>query len=149
MNNKESALEHLEPVKRWLEKCHCNNVKKVRIRIGKKEWAGCYYDRTSNYQAGMMIVVQGRKTVNDTYTTRHFYLLGARPKHRRSERECYPYEGQDWYVSSYIEEIKPQFAEFHPFGISFQLGCWDVPDCKIDDHEPKPYKRIPLIVEYL
>lgn len=53
---------------------------------------------------------------------------------------------REWFVAGYYasENIKPEYSEFNPFGAWFRLSPWTCSDEKIDQHEPRPYKRTPV-----
>lgn len=76
-------------------------------------------------------VYAGARYADDLCADR-LYLIGRPPAYyARKVRDCglwiskyrYRVDGvaADWYVSGYIEEIKPEFAAYHPFGANFYL----------------------------
>lgn len=148
----------------WLiNQCHAFDVQDVRVQIGSEKWEGCRYKQTFEYQIGMDAVSRGEKKAGDKYTEEGFYLLGSLPKDYNKFRRrgpdgmdehylCFPFEDTDWYVAGYMlkENMKLENAPSHPFGISFMVRPWRVPDGKrIDSYARKPYTRIPLIVTTL
>ena len=127
---------------------------------------GAYYCFTGEYTADMMGCQRGEHKPGDTYEEWRYYLLGKQPrgaKHMlrvhdglREHRIIYKLgdDTGDWYLSSYMQEpIKPEFAQYHPFGPSFQLGRWPHEKFgqRIDHYDPKPgmRERVPVRVETL
>jgi hypothetical protein len=142
----------------WLTECKCHDVKPVNVRIGDEIWVGCYYKRTLEYTASMDAVTRGDKKAGDTYTEESIYCLGKLPKAKLKRNKpnpsaavCFPYNGHDWYIAAYMpkENLHEGNASFHPFGISFILRPWDIPNSKIDDYERKPYTRQEMRVSFL
>lgn len=81
------------------------------------------------------------------------YVVGQKPKEMKKAGLCYTVSGdaREWYLCGYIDEIAPEFAAFHPHGANFLLGPWEIegkPNSKVDDYEPRPYKRFPLVINY-
>jgi hypothetical protein len=126
------------------------DVRACRVTIGKKSWEGAYYVRICHWHTGQDAVARGEHKDGEEYLELAFYVSGIVPDHKHT---CYPYEGKDWYIGSYSEPkipIKPEHEEYHPFGHSFQIFPWNVPDgTKIDTYERHRYKRIPMTVEWL
>jgi hypothetical protein len=95
----------------------------------------------------------GKAKAGDKYTETMVYCVGKLPKCKFNKqgrikhdaKVCFPnpYDGLDWYVAGYAQEIKPEHDCYNPFGKNFLLRPWDLPE-KIDAHEPKPYTRIPI-----
>jgi len=127
---------------------HLSNIKPVSVTISGVTYEGAEYDRTNTYTAEMDGVRRGQFKAGDTYTDHAIYLVGALPAYRlRSNKTCFTFEGdaRDWYIASYMkaENLSPQNAEFHPFGVTFMLMPWDLPSGeKIDHYEEKPYVRV-------
>jgi len=141
----------------WLvNECNCHDVRPVRVTIGEQSWEGCYYKQTLEYQIGMDAVSRGDKKAGDKYTEEAIYVIGKLPKVKYNKRGkvdldakvCFPLNGVDWYVSGYMleENFKPENRQFHPFGVSFILRPWNIPNEAIDKYEQKKYLRIPLIL---
>lgn len=137
----------MQTVSQWLSAMpHIRNVQEVTITIGKSTWHGAQYESVGHYTADMDAVRWGKKKAGDEYVNTMIYLVGTKPNHRRT---CYKFadDARDWYCASYMlpENMKPEFAQFHPFGVTWQLAPWDIegqPESKIDDHEEKPYQRM-------
>lgn len=133
----------------WLERdCGAWGVRVCKVTIGNQSWDAAFYRQTFKYQEGMMAVSQGLKKVGEEYTIERFYCLGKLPSCYRPEGICFPFENYDWYVAAYADEkcLQAPFNRFHPFGISFILAPWDIPNETIDKHANKPYRRIPMTV---
>jgi hypothetical protein len=119
----------MSTVKEWLESCGCTDVLPIRVTIEKEEFEGCQYTQRGE---------QNR-----------LYLLGNLPKVKHptgrkhpKDHVCFTCEGKDWYVAYYMlkENLKPEFAEHHPFGPAFGVFQWNVPE-PIDQYEKyKKYK---------
>lgn len=132
----------------WLESCGLVNVAPCKVTIGKQVFEGAYAERVNYYQPGMDAVTRGERRVGESYLTRYFYLLGHLPKtYQKSSHECYVWEGNphEWYVGSYSTDVSDK--GFHPFGHSFMVMPWDCSG-KVDDHAEKPYRRVPMVVEW-
>jgi hypothetical protein len=92
----------------------------------------------------MGAVTDGRFKAGDKYTEQRIYVVGALPKTYRGPKRnkyprgkvCWPFEGQEWYVTGYYEEEN----DGNPFAVKFILGPWDVGGT-IDEYEPKKYMR--------
>ena len=137
---------------KWLLDCGCTDIKPVTVHIGEEAWHGARYKKTHTYTAEMDCVRDGRHKVGNTYTER-IYCIGKLPikllrsgKPKPDAKVCFPFEEKDWYVAGYIQDIKPQFEQFHPFGVNFILAPWDIPGEKIDHYEEKPYTRVSMDV---
>lgn len=144
-------------LKEWLEKCGCLEVQPVTVIIDGESWPGCRYKKEFEYAAGMGCVSDGRHKAGEKYTEEFIYCLGDQPRpesckrlkrNKYIENICFPFEGLDWYLAGHMQlkDIKPEFAEFHPFGINFLLKPWDIPNETIDRYEEKPYDRFPMTV---
>lgn len=59
----------------------------------------------------------------------------------------------EWYVAGYYpahtgrtpqinKDCKPEFSQYHPFGMDWLLMEWDIADQKIDSYARVPYKRV-------
>src|SRR5690606_35498138 len=70
-----------------------------------------------------------------------YYVLGEKPKYMN--RGVLTIAGRDWYCAyhSTQESLKPDYEKYHPFGHSWGLFCWSVPNEAIDKYEDKPYNR--------
>jgi hypothetical protein len=143
MNNNNLIPKLIE----WLSNCRCENIKPVRVTIGKQSWIGCQYDQILEYTQGMLCVCNGEHKAGEKYTENKIYLIGALPKAKNRQFVCFPFQGQDWYVAGYIAEIKEGFKNFHPFGSNFLLSPWNIPNIAIDAGEAKPYIRMAMTVE--
>ncbi len=141
----------LTQVKQWLEECGCTEVQPVSVTFyGREIRHGCRYrDKPTaappgSPRAGQVDIPELR-----------YYLLGEIPKkykhgsvHVTRSVFSLPADARDWYVSCYITSIDPQFKTYHPFGISFCLGCWDhnrLGD-RVDTHQHKKAERLPAVI---
>lgn len=142
----------LADLRAWLESCRnpCYDVRPIRVQIGRQTWEGCEYKQDCD----------GRHpgAPNQApYTIHALYLLGALPpSYRRSSKECYPWQGTDWYIAGHTpmpdqdRRTQAQKEQYSPFGACFYLHPWKVPGGEsIDQYEEKPYRRLPMTVEYL
>jgi len=146
-------------VKQWLERdCRCFDVRPCIVEIAGERWENAaQYSQTFTYTEGMDCVRDGRKKAGDTYTETRIYVVGNLPKVKHPKNRkypidgvCFPYREQDWYVACYISADRLKgFEHAHPLGANFILCPWDIPNSKIDDGEPKPYKRFLMIVRFL
>lgn len=139
----------------WLESLRdmCE-VRPVEVTIKGTTYQGCEY-----WQRAMP--PKGSRTEGQEYVIHALYLLADRlPKcYARSSHVCFPRlnDGREWYIAGYSSELIPRKpgkcpdpATFQPFGPAIYLHPWDVPGGeKIDYHEEKPYRRVPLEVRYL
>jgi hypothetical protein len=130
-----------------------DNIRDVRpcqVTIGKTAYFGARYTAIEHYQPGMQAVTNGQKQVGDTSESDRFYLLMDKlpPSYTRRPKPVYVFDDKEWYVSSYFDQDEQN--EQHPFGKMFMLGAWEVPNGeKIDHHDRKPRKRMPVTVEYI
>lgn len=139
-------------VTRWLEALpHIINAKPVTVRIGRETFEGAEYEAVGRYESSMTGVQSGEHKAGEEYTNRYIYLVGTLPASYRSRKAtCYNFAGdsRDWYVCCYMDaaNLKPQFVPFHPFGQTFMLAPWEVPDgTAIDRYESKPYTRVAAV----
>jgi len=129
-----------QTVKEWLEGLQvsdpCTNVESVAVTI--------------HVSSKKTLTFEGAR-----YTQRgqeRFYLLGDCIKNelRRRNKSCFTFDNGEWYVATYSikDNITPANAEFHPFGPTFLLMKWEVPDgTKIDEYEEYPYDRLAMTVK--
>lgn len=125
---------------------HVKNVSACRVTIGKQAWEGARYTQVHKYTSDMQGVQDGRFKAGDEYERVAIYLIGKRPD---LKRHCFPFDGHDWYIACHTDPSKPiapEHQQYHPFGHSFVLMPWDLPN-SIDQYEPKPYHRIPMTVD--
>lgn len=105
----------------------------ISVKIGKTTYEGAaFWRRNTGF--------------NRDYVESGIYLLGDVPaSYKRSRRVVYNFgSSHEWYVACWAtKEIvnNPEFSEYHPFGIWFQLRPWR--NGKIDEFSYTPYKRIP------
>lgn len=104
---------------------HIRNVAPVVLYLDGRRYEGAAYDDDG-----------GAK----------WYFIGALPpSYRRSSRTAYVIGGADYYIACYMPaaRITPQYAPYHPFGETFMLCRWNVPDGgAIDKYEVRPYNRV-------
>ena len=137
-------------VVQWLEANKCYDVRAVTVKIGAETFSGASYRQDCTPPQGARNVA--------VYTQEAIYLVGKLPKVyvRNRHKVAFTIAGgnREWYVASYMPEdkggkqadlIPSEFAEFHPFGASFQLMPWSV-DGKVDDGEPRLYTRVAITV---
>jgi hypothetical protein len=127
-----------------------NNVKNVRacqVAIGKTVYIGASYTAIDEYKADMQAVINREKKVGDTSESDRFYLLMDKlpPSYTRRPKPVYVIDGKEWYFASYFDQADDN--EQHPFGKMFILAAWDLPE-KIDQHDRKPRRRMPVTVDY-
>ena len=138
---------------------HIRAVDACVVTIGGEERPAARYTQRSTPPAGAR---------NPTpYESLRFYVLGelpavvrSTPARRHGSGICFPYAGEEWYVGGgYTNHLlKPfgkatggtEFAKQNPLGEWFSLDRWIVPGGeKIDHHDTRPYRRVPLSVRYL
>lgn len=151
MPNAQAVVEHLRP--------HCQVVRPVRLTFdGKQVIEGAYYEQECTPPEGARnpepYVRQGFQLVEPPKcyvkrTKREPKLIGT-PIVIIAHKVCFVLEGMDtpheWYVASYyLGEVNEQ----QPLGQNCLLGAWSIEGEKIDDYEPKPYRRVPVKVEFL
>lgn len=120
----------------------------MRVEITNEHWFGVHYVTQHEYQADMMACQRGDKQPGDKYTSEQVYLLGERPKVNqkpspRHNKVCYrDLNGIDWYLATYMsgDAIKSSYLENHPFGASFVVRPWNLPE-PIDHYERHPRNR--------
>lgn len=102
------------------------------LTIGKKQYVAARY--TSRFDAPKGCANPG------PYEREMVIAIGEKPK----GKTVFVLEGStfEWFVSSYMtkERMTPANAEFHPFGMTFQISPWDVGG-KVDDGE-KTLERV-------
>jgi hypothetical protein len=144
-------MNTVSKVAEWLSTLpHVADVHPVSVTIKGKVYHGARYKQTVPIAPGCPAYARGERA----HIAEHMYLLGELPAHyRRSTKACYAIEGDDreWYVSSYFQDDVmvhgSKFKLHHPFGNTFMLSPWAVPDGgKIDQYEPRPYARVPLTI---
>jgi hypothetical protein len=116
---------------------NCRDVHAVRVTMAR-------------IQAGQQLTYEGAQYV-DTDDQPRLFLLGDLPKHKlRRPHTCYVIDGIDWYVACFMssERLAMRIAgrpeDFHPFGPTFILLPWSLPE-PIDKW--KPYDRVPTIIQ--
>lgn len=145
----------------WIDECSSDsaryfNIRTVHVVIGQETWPGVWYEEELQYQPGMDCVTRGQKKAGDKYYEECIYCVGDLPKPYRGPKRnkypkgnvCFPFQGREWYVSGYMpkDNLKPENLQYHPFGVTFMLRPWNIPNSKLDDDERKPYNRIPMKV---
>lgn len=155
MSDEKTAHE----VAKWLRSLHrIINIQPVCVTLeGLPPYYGAMYRRMGTYTEGMGACTHGitlkdgsrvvKKPGEDYTENRTIYLVGRGPQGRKWKKVALTADGQEWYFSSYIikENIKPEHKEFHPFGETFMIAEWEVPDgSKIDHYEEQPYRRVPM-----
>lgn len=135
----------------WLESCGGFDVRPCRVAIGKATYVAARYKQTLRTPENSPAWNRGERE----YTRESIYCIGERPSaYKRSSKTYFRFIGdsQDWYVCCYCPaEVShdPKYAAHHPFGASFILAPWDVPDgTGIDYYAPRPYTRIGASVNY-
>jgi len=122
----------------WLKQCEMKDVRPAKVIIGEETFEAAIYDNPR------------------TSLTGGIFCLGNLPKpYAKNSNTCFRFEGSDydWYVAAYYPEIKKhkqadvQASEFHPFGATFILAKWDVPNSSIDDGQKHPRHRVQAILQ--
>jgi hypothetical protein len=124
--------EQISKLVGWLRSTGAKQVSGCVVKIGKHTFAAARYLDKQHKEA-------------------HIYAIGMLPK-TMERKTCFPFDNQEWFRAGYIkpEGIKPEFAEYHPFGANFILMPWQVPSGEaIDKYEQKPYRRVPMTVSAL
>jgi hypothetical protein len=130
-----------QAIAQWLESpaCKAQNIRPCVVGIAVESnlggtWPACEYT-----QNGCLRI----------------YAVGELPKlYKGKGNVCFTRHGVDveWFVSSYYKPTDTENVQaFQPFGANFLLSPWidsANPGGRIDDQD-KPYKRYPLIVQYL
>lgn len=144
-------------VAEWLDSLpNVTGVRPCVVTLGKEKFEGASYVSRLQYSASMDVVRRGERKEGEACYRRNIYLVGSLPRDKkRGLKVCFPYEGQDWYVTCYYQGSdnpaeEERVKEYHPFGHTFVLGPWDVPDgSAIDDGERKPYRRVSMTIDFL
>ena len=137
-------------VAEWLKSLpNVSAVHPCRVAIEKETWEGAWYQRTGTWRAGMQGVQNGTHKEGETYEDTFLYLVGHLPKVAKRKKCCYVFGTLEWFVASYSNDKPPLVTPYHPFGNSFQLKPWSIPNSKVDDGERSPYRRVPMTVEWL
>lgn len=129
---------------------HCRQIRPVVVRIGREVFEGARYQQGHEYTRDMQECRSGIAKPGDVSWSDFFYLLGELPKcYQRRKSTCFTLGDETWYVATHAPKvIRPQFAEYHPFGQWFMLGLWTL-DEAIDKYDRYKHERIPLVVEGL
>jgi len=100
------------------------------------------------------VTIRNEKYIGARYTSKHhgdyefLYLLGTLPKCYIRQRKTvfrFDYDSRDWYVACYWQQ--DQLSRFHPFGKTFMISPWSVPDrTRIDQYERYTYTRVPATI---
>lgn len=130
-------------VARWLRSLGKTEVKPCRVTFTHK-------GKGEDKVRGPLDGASYKNTVSDATT---IYLVGEVPRWLPIRHVCYPYQGQEWFVSCYMDAknfrtLDTSKQQYHPFGLSFQVSPWTLPEA-IDHWETKPYARISMEVQYL
>lgn len=135
----------------WLTSLpHISDVRGCRLTICGRVFDAARYSQTFEHPSG---------EYND-----RFYVVGERPKKLKENKlvpdEMYeskynlkfPNDDGDWYTACHMDNynIKPEFAEFHPFGANFLLGRWphEQFNQRIDHFDAKKRERLPVEVQW-
>ncbi len=124
-------MNNISDVVKWLTDLGHLEATPVQVTLNKEKYDGVSY-------------------INHADLTRVIYIAGRTlPKeYKRSTSVCYDDStGQEWYVSGYIEFIKPEHREYHPFGPNFMLRIWPKEFKSIDYGLNHKYKHYPFAVE--
>lgn len=147
----------------WLASTHhTRNVQPVRVTVNRggkpAVFYGARYTQVGVYSRGMMAVTHGDKQEGDEYTDERIYLVGEVPKFAKETTRVFgeyeskhvfrlPGDDADWYLACYAERFEPWQAQYHPFGLSWMLGRWNVPGGDPIDEFGPTRKRVELAVE--
>src|SRR6266576_573837 len=88
------------------------------------------------------VTYQGTRCAGEHHGNNEFlYLLGTLPKcylRRRKTVFRFDYDSHDWYIACYWQQ--DQLSRFHPFGKTFMISPWNVPEgTRIDQYERYTY----------
>lgn len=148
MPTKASSWQPEEVVKTLRE--HAPDVFDVRpcwVKIRRTVYPACQYSQQrANLNTG------------EDYTQTMIYCCGLLPAdYLRSSRIVFISGGEERYVAAYWPQKRnahqktPNVGDpgsaYHPLGAMFLLTVWDAPE-KIDQYEPRPYKRVPITITF-
>jgi hypothetical protein len=135
-------------LQRWLEQHGCQDVVPVEVTIKGTTYLGCRYQQARRHTPGTRAFREGLRT----YTQEAIYLLGKLPAvYVRSSRVVFVVEGDDreWFVASWVtQEVarSGEYAHAHFNGeATFQMMP-SVHEGSLDEHEERPYARIPAVI---
>lgn len=119
------------------------------VTIGRQTFHGARYRESFAYLHDGRDSTGRTFKAGDRYMRESIFLVGALPAaYQRRAKTCFRLIGdsRDWYITCYATEETARdsrYAEYHPFGQTFIISPWDVPDgTAIDHYEPKPYTRV-------
>lgn len=117
----------------------------MQVRIGRQSYPAALYTSTMTVSPGCRAYEAGQRSYQQTM----IYCAGPLPSAKRRGNVAFTIDGdaRDWYVACYATQEaaeNPQYAEFHPFGQSFQLAPWDIADSRIDQYARVPYRRVAI-----
>lgn len=130
---------------------HIHDVKPCTVTIRGGIYSAARYKQTTPNDPSTPAYKRG-----ELAATREFiYCVGMLPVVVRNRNVVFMIDGEpaEWYVACYAGEVKQRkqtvqpVNEYHPFGNSFMLAPWDVPDGKRIDHYARaPYVRVATTV---
>jgi len=142
-------------VANWLKGLpHIHGVEPCTVIIGDVKYPAARYRSTTKLDPSTRAYQEGKRTATSTM----IYCVGMLPKaYCQSTHKAFTGIDQyEWYVACYSgvlskhNQAKQLASEYHPWGNSFQLSPWDVPDGQaIDHYERVPYKRLAVQVNML
>ena len=130
----------------WLKNLpHIKDVQPVTVTLGTHTFYGAQCTVVAQYAWSMRCVQEGTHKEGESYETVHLELVGRVPKFKKAN-VCFPYNGNEWFVSCYYDGS--EMNHFHPCGPQFSIREWNIPGEKIDKYELHPYLRVPMTVTY-
>jgi hypothetical protein len=138
-------------VARWLSQYrHLRDVALLSVTIRGKVYFGAAFTNVQPYTERDPAVLDGRRKAGDEGLSRRIYLVGELPASYVRRKAYYRWEGKEWFVGCYYQAnvhdyTQAQFREYHPFGQSFDLHLWDLPEA-IDWGESTVRDRVDMTV---
>lgn len=128
------------------------------VTIGRQTYPAARYMETMMTPTNSPAWARGERE----YTQEVVYCVGSLPSAKLRGNVAFILsqhadwgieETREWYVASYYGDVKAGKQEtkapneFHPFGNSFMLAPWSVPDGGAIDHYARvPYRRVAVTI---
>ena len=136
----------------WLARLpQVTNVQTGSVTIGRTTYPAARYTKRLQHQPGTRAYQEGKRE----YTREMIYCVGDIPACKRHGNVAFTVadDSREWYVAAYYlayrgrgKQAQAERNEYHPFGNSFMLAPWDVPDSTIDQYERVPYRRVAALL---
>ncbi len=149
----------------WLLQNSCRPIKSIRpvkVTIRKNSYVGAFYSIRDIYIPTERAVTEKKVLPGEERIDYRFYLIGDRPKIKRS-RHCFTWESgiapdqrvyrntNEWYVCCHSSKEQRTHVPWKMFMLSEWLahayGYYE--GHKIDTLERFKYDRVPMTVQYL